>query len=67
MGELMLIGIAIIVIVAIIMVKVWHDVSKDSRPVDYSQISARIDKENQNLEKLLDESGEEEEEEEEEE
>lgn len=62
MGELMLIGIAIIVIVAIIMVKVWRDVSKDSRPVDYSQISARIDKDNQNLSELLNETDEEEEE-----
>ena len=64
MSELMLIGIAIIVIVIIVFVKTWHDVSKDSRPVDYSQISARINKDNQNLAKLLDESGEEEEEEE---
>lgn len=64
MIELMFIGIVIVIIVAIVMIKVWNDVSKDSKPVNYSQISASIKKENQNLSKLLDESGEEEEEEE---
>ena len=58
----MIIGIVIVVIVIIVMIKVWHDVSKGSRPVDYSQITARIDKDNQNLSELLNETNEEEEE-----
>lgn len=64
MGALIVIGIIIVIIVLSIIIKAWDDVSKGSKPVNYSQISASIKKGNQNLEKLLDESGEEEEEEE---
>lgn len=64
MGALIVIGIIIVIIVISVIIKAWNDVSKDSKPVNYSQISANIKKENQNLAKLLDESGEEEEEEE---
>ena len=62
MGALIVIGIIIVIIVISVIIKAWNDVSKDSRPVDYSQISARIDKDNQNLSELLNETDEEEEE-----
>lgn len=62
MGALIVIGIIIVIIVISVIIKAWNDASKDSRPVDYSQISARIDKDNQNLSELLNETDEEEEE-----
>ena len=64
MGELMLIGIAVVVIVIIVFVKTWHDVSNPKKDVSYEQISRMVKKDIEQTEQLLNDIEEEEVEEE---